>query len=344
MKFIIDCLLWMVSHSPVLCFSDDKNFATLTLENIKNRSVCLRVSILNLMLGDQILYLLTVSNKKMQLFRIIKLESMEGILLTKEKIEEIQRRFKDHIQDISEEELEIEKEALCYHIQNENARVETSVNKINIYATIILAILPLLLAILDFKAFWSFSLPIQIGVVLLAYGMFNICAFVFKSIKVQCIKKSSFRDLRNDPQKDKKIVLQYQYDWQQIKYKAQLFVSFVLNLQEWVIYTIVLALIVTIGIAYEQNGNTTVSNEANENKVITINTSEIDVSYSNSAVEWAKLIYEIEQKEVKEIIFITHGQVSESYIQNLEKYHELDIKIISDDLMDKNQLKIVKGD
>ena len=61
-------------------------------------------------------------------------------------------------------------------------------------------------------------------------------------------------------------------------------------------------------------------------------------------MEWAKLIYEIEQKEVKEIIFITHGQVSESYIQNLEKYHELDIKITSDDLMDKNQLKIVKGD
>ena len=343
MSFIIDCLLWMVSHSPVLCFSDDKNYATLTLKNIKNRSVCLRVSILNLMFGDQILYLLTFCNKKMKLFRIIKLESMEGILLTDEKIEEIQKRFKDHIQDISKEELEIEKEALCYHIQNENARVETSVNKINIYATIILAILPLLLAILDFKAFWSFSLPIQIGVVLLVYGMFNICAFVFRSIKVQGIKKSSFQDLRNDPQKDKKIVLQFQYDWQQLKYKAQLFVSFVLNLQAWVIYTIALALIVTIGITYEQSRNTRVSYETDEKKVITINISEIDVSYSNSAVEWAKLIYEIEQKEVKEIIFITHGQVSECYIQNLEKYHELDIKITSDDLMDKNQLKIVKG-
>ena len=40
--------------------------------------------------------------------------------------------------------------------------------------------------------------------------------------------------------------MQYQYDWQQLKYKAQLFVSFVLNLQEWV----VVLLILTVGISF----------------------------------------------------------------------------------------------
>lgn len=297
----------------------------------------------NFMLGDNILYLFSfnISKKRIEPMYILSLENMDGIILTDQKIKEIQNRYRIHIQGLSEKEKEIEKEALYYHIQNEKQRINTSIDKLNLYAVIILAVVPLALAILDLKRIFDLSLLLLIGVLLIIYSLINICAYIFRTIKIRGIKMSSFSDLRSSFEKQEKILLQYQYDWQQIKYKAQLFVSFVLNLQEWVISTLILLVVVSFGLSFEDLEGKNPDNE-DLNRVITIDFSEINEPYTDSAVKWAKLIYDVELKRCGQVYFILGGEVDASVVEQLGKYTELNIEIVRDETIEKGQLKIIE--
>lgn len=324
--------------------SDDDNFATLRFENLKLKNVQLRISLLNLMLGDHILYVVTfnIKKRKLELMHVLCLENIDGILLTDEKIDGIRDKYKLHIQNLSEKDLEIEKEALCYHIQNEEQRINASIDKLNIYTTIILTVLPLVLALLDLKKISTLSLPLLLGVILIIYSLFNICAYIFRAIKVRGIMKSSFSDLRSSKEKDKEIILQYQYDWQQLKYKAQLFVSFVLNLQEWVVLIFILSVLVSFGVSFKNTNREIQVDIVDYNIVATINRDEIDKPYSDSAVEWGELINNIEQRQCGQVIFILGDDEDASFLDKLGKYNELDIKIVRDETMEKGQIKIIE--
>lgn len=343
-EIVINIILWIWSHLPIVSLSDDENFATLKLEKIKNRSVHFRFSLLNLMLGDRIIYIITydVKERKPKLMHFLCLENMDGILLTDEKIEGIQDRFREHIKFLQDDELEVEKESLCYHIQTEEQRISTSMDKLNIYATIILTIIPLILAILDLKKIITLSFPLLIGVILLIYALINICFYVFGAIKIQGIKKSTFGDLRSSETKKREILVQYQYDWQQLKYKAQLFVSFVLNLQEWVIAILVLAAFVSVGISFENINSEKQVETVNYNSISTVYLKEIDKPYSKSAVVWSEMISNIEKKECRQVIFILHGDIKNSLVNKLNKYKGLNIKFVEDETLEKGKLKIIQ--
>lgn len=339
---IINIILWIWSHLPIFSLSDDDNFATLEWKKIRLRQAHLRISLLNLMFGDRILYVITydIKQRKLKLAQLLCLEKMEGILLTDENIEGIQNRFRNHIQSLNGEELEIEKEALSYHIQNEEQRISTSMDKLNIYATIILTVLPLFLAILDLKKVFSLPLSLLVGVILLIYALLNICAYVFRVIKIRGIEKSSFRDLRESQNKEKEILVQYQYDWQQLKYKAQLFVSFVLNLQEWVVAILVLAIFISIGVSFESVSSDT--KVGNYDLVNTLRLEEIDEPYSESAIIWAELISDIEQKKCGQVFLILRESTDVSFLNKLNKYKSLSIKIVEDKTLEKGELKIIQ--
>lgn len=53
-KKVINIFFWIWSHCPVICLSDDDYFATLKFDNIRNAH--LRFSLLNIMLGDSVIY------------------------------------------------------------------------------------------------------------------------------------------------------------------------------------------------------------------------------------------------------------------------------------------------
>ena len=57
-KLVINKFLWLWSHFPICSLSDDNNFATLSLDNENEKKI--RFSIINLMLGDVIIYLFTL--------------------------------------------------------------------------------------------------------------------------------------------------------------------------------------------------------------------------------------------------------------------------------------------
>ena len=340
----MNVLLWIWSHFPFFCLSDDDNFATLDWRKIKEGISHLRFSLVNIMFGDSILYLITVDikRKKISLFYILYLKNMKGILLTEEKIADIENKYKQHISELNVQEVEIEKEKLSYHIQNEEQRISRSMDKINIYATIILTVLPLILAILDLKAVITLPFILIIGVVFIVYALFNICTYIFRAIKVTAISKSSFSDLKNSSEKDKEILIQYYYDWQQLKYKAQLFVSFVLNLQEWMILILVLSVGVSSSIAFKDISNKHIYNKP-QGEVISMNLNEIEMPHSESSILWHKLLLQIEQNNYNRLIIISNQDQELSLLyDNLDKYDDLELVEMNDSTLDNNQIKIIQ--
>lgn len=116
-KKVINIFLWIWSHCPVICLSDDDYFATLKFDNIRNAH--LRFSILNIMLGDSIIYVFSydIKERKISFIKILRLTDIDGNILEDEKIDQIQNRFRIHIAELSDDDLEIEKEKLLYHIE-----------------------------------------------------------------------------------------------------------------------------------------------------------------------------------------------------------------------------------
>ena len=280
---IINAFMWLWSHSPLLCLSDDSNFATLTIENLRNARF--RLSMINIMLGDCIIYFFSydIKERKISVIKILRLIDIDDNVLKDENIEQIQNRFRIHIGELSDDDLEIEKEKLIYHIEQEEQRINTSVEKINIYATIVLTVIPIVTALIDFGTIRELSIIWKVMVGIVVYSLVNVCIYIFRTIKVHGIKKSSFSDLRGSSNRKKEIVVQYQYDWQQLKYKANLFVSFVLNVQEWVIFLLILSIGISFGISVQDDGLSRIENI--NSIVFTLNTDEIGVPYSKSAVD-----------------------------------------------------------
>lgn len=297
------------------------------------------------MFGDSALYFITfdIKEKKLTFVKILHLQDMDGIVLTEEKINDIQERFRQHIENLGDADLAVEKEKLCYLIQNEDQRISASVDKINIYATIILTVLPLVLTVIDLKAIIALPFLLIVGIVLMIYSLANICTYVFKAIKVQGISKSTFSDLRESQKKEKEILLQYQYDWQQLKYKAQLFVSYVLNLQEWVILILFLTVGVSIGVAFKDIGdNEILTNRMGNSEVITLNIDSVKEPYNQDAVEWKELLLDIEKESYKHIVFIGNYDKAPVFFNELDKYDDLEVDFLQDSQMDKEQIKIIR--
>lgn len=341
-KIVLNFILWICSHSPIMSLSNDDNFATLEIEEI--RQAHLRISVLNIMLGDRIVYILSydIKRKNFSVIKLLNLIDIEGNFLKNEKITEIQERFRNHIAEITDEDLEIEKEKLLYHIEHEEQRISSSVDKINIYATIILTVIPIVLAIIDLATLKEISVILQIIICIAVYALLNVCIFIFRTIKVRGINKSSFADLRNSEKRSREIVIQYQYDWQQVKYKAQLFVSIVLNLQEWVILLLILIISISFGATIQINDESNKDLLKSESIVITVNRNEISVPYSNSAIDWQGMVYEIEKKECTHIIVLLNDDEVATEIKELDKYKGLDIEVIIDKTIEKSMMKVVE--
>ena len=341
-KKVINIFLWIWSHCPVICLSDDDYFATLKFDNIRNAH--LRFSILNIMLGDSIIYVFSydIKERKISFIKILRLTDIDGNILEDEKIDQVQNRFRMHIAELSDDDLEIEKEKLLYHIEREEQRISTSVDKINIYATIILTVIPIVMALIDFGSVKDLPIVWQVMICIAAYGLLNICIYIFRTIKVRGIKKSSFSDLRESSNRKKEIVVQYQYDWQQLKYKAQLFVSFVLNLQEWVVVLLILTVGISFGISVKNDSTASVAIKNTKSTVFTMNTEEIAIPYSSSAVNWQTVVLDIEKKQCGQIIILTDGNEVPEEVKGLARYKDLQIEIMTDRDLDKDIFKLIE--
>ena len=104
----------------------------------------MRISLFNIMLGGVIVYIFSydISQKNFEPIKVLRLIDMDGNCLEDEDINAIQKRFREHIAVLTDDDLEVEKEKLLYHIEREEQRINSSVDKINIYITVMLTVIP----------------------------------------------------------------------------------------------------------------------------------------------------------------------------------------------------------
>ena len=72
-------------------------------------------------------------------------------------------------------------------------------------------------------------------------------------------------------------------------------------MQEWVVAILVLAIFISIGVSFESVSSDT--KVGNYDLVNTLRLEEIDEPYSESAIIWAELISDIEQKKCGQVFF-----------------------------------------
>lgn len=263
---LIDGLLWIWSHSPIFCLSDDINFATLNHNNFIRNKIY-RFSLINIMLGGHIFYIGTfkiyIASCYIKKLYFLKTDSLYFPNFTlsditrlgeifqikshdvshhsifseyvQAKAQKATQKFQKHINWLSSGSLQVEKEKLIYHIEQQNRRLDISLNKVNAYTTVILAIIPIVTATIQnpsFDIIQKFVLGIDI------YILLNICIFIFEIIKINAYYQSSFADLKKAPDKEREIVIQYYYDWQNLKSTADFIIGHVGNLQQWIIIAI----------------------------------------------------------------------------------------------------------
>lgn len=258
---LLNALLWVISHLPVFCISDDKNFSTIKYcGKDSNKTPHYRISLFSIMLGEVIYYFISLDMDETKiklgthrnLYYKLKLSEIEGCVLPDMIIDKLMNRFREHIRQIRLCDLIIEKEKLLYHIQVEQSRKDRQLQKLNIYAVIVVAvptvILPLITTFGSCRGIFSLSKFTLVLLGLFVYSYINVFLYVFSNVKISTIQKSSFRDLRKSLNKKYEIVAQYYYDWQCLRYSAELAVMYVLNLQFWLYFMLILSVLLAVSL------------------------------------------------------------------------------------------------
>lgn len=194
---IINLILLIASWLPVFSLTEDEKYGELKIDNsiaVRSQLRTWRLSLFQIMLGAYKFYILTLSrtydnntNKVLYHPKLFKLISLKKIFDKNDHhIEQIYNDYYMRLNNskMTEDRLEKEKESLCYHIEVENSRLEKSDNKMNIYTTVLLTALPILLGIsfdsilllfktnMIYKAFFIIS----------AYFVMNIVLYLFQYI------------------------------------------------------------------------------------------------------------------------------------------------------------------
>lgn len=362
--FLISSLVKLFSVFPVLSFTSDEKFGAFELnlkDTVKEQLSKWRISLFQIMLGASKLYLFTWkrefddNTKKFRIkFNILKRLSLEKIFDRKEHISKIYDKYYARLSgfetssDILEKRLSAEKESLCYHIESEKNRIESSDNKIVIYTTVALTVLPIIVGLnfdYIFELFvqnWVFTILFCVAI----YAIFNVFLYFYQYIKVGSYNMSSFSDLKNTitGQLDSKITAQYYFDYQSLKSKADLFVSYVKNIQYWMISLLIVFIAIFSYhkfITYDST-NQIISN--NSNCIISnIEVDKLTDPYSQSSIKLTDVKRIVQRKEADKLIIIINGKTDcESIKKELLLFEDsFEIQYVTDNELEVDNAKIV---
>lgn len=170
MKMIFSIIATILSYSPVLSITDDNNFGTIEKTN-RNNIGCTRFSLFQIMCGACKAYLFTwIKVDEKIVFKIVKIVTLKHIFSDKgEDINLNCSKYKDYLDTVKKEQVLIEKEDLCYHIDSEKKRIETSNTKINTYMTIFLTVIPIVISLGNWKSIWDYGLSTKCAIIFFCF-------------------------------------------------------------------------------------------------------------------------------------------------------------------------------
>ena len=354
-------LLFLWSLMPCLSLTIDNNFGSIELnENneFKAQLWSWRISLLQLMLGKRKIYFFTFGisnsinfksrseesyNRKFQVIRVISLENLFDIF---EYSNNIANTYKNRIfeDEFSEKRLLSEKESLVYHIETEEKRIDKSDNKINIYSSIILAAIPIAMALINYSNISSvFHFPQIYILFIFLYSLLNFFAYISQYIKVGKYSRSKFCDIKDEVTKtDKMLTYQYYYDYQSLKTKADMFVSYVLNIQRWfIILSVSLMLLILCLNTWNDEPNIIDSNTCDYSLTIMID--DLNNIHSNSSIEVTKVNLLAQTEEIESVTILWNGNSNlDVFNERLADYlDDVTVHYIIDNELSINEVKII---
>ena len=336
MKWIINKLFWIWSLFPVLALTCDDNFINFEL----GKGLKPRFSVLSFTVGEFAFFFISYDfkEKKFSILCRKKLSEYARFLLDDAKCAQLHEDYNKHLNKISPEDVVVEKEALQNHITYEEGRIDTSNQKINIYTTIILTVIPLILAMVEWNDLYGLSIANGIVVGYLIYAIINICCFIFSAVQVRELWRSTFGDLKASADKKKEIVWQLYYDWQQLRRKADLFVSYVKKTQEWAV-VILLASAIAVGIRFVPDNGVVESKE--DNQIYTIDVEELKSIYSKSSVDFAEVMVCLKKEMYTRVVVISNGAELADIKEELKEYDRQEFVWLVDSELNSNTIKII---
>lgn len=208
------------------------------------------LSLINLLFGELNIQLFIIPigccQEKFRWFNKTKLSNSQNFQFDDEDAEQLRNKYREHVKSISKGDRSIEKGELQRKLEGEQRRIESSYNKTNIFASVVLVIIPLLVGTINWKTIFTQGVFSSVIILLLFYGTIMLVCYLFQAIRVRGMKVSRFSDTKISNEKDIDQMSWIYYDWQQTKRKADLFVSYVSYIQDCITIVIILFLIWSI--------------------------------------------------------------------------------------------------
>ena len=358
---IINLILLIASWLSVFSLTEDEKYGELKIDNsiaVRSQLRTWRLSLFQIMLGAYKFYILTLSrsydnntNKVLYHPKLFKLISLKKIFDKNDHhIEQIYNDYYMRLNNstIIEERLGKEKESLCYHIEYENSRIEKSDNKVNVYATIVLTLLPILLGI----SFDSILLLLKINLIykaifiISAYFAMNIVLYLFQYIKVGKYNMSRFSTLKEEQDENltQRLVSQYYYDYQSLKNKANFFVSYVLNIQKWMEASLTLFIIAfSYHQIYMHFSNAPKRVDTSNSIIYNMDVATLNDPYSKDSIQLTNIKKCVQMQDADMMIVIYNDQSDIGIIKSefLIFDSSFEIQYVNDNQLEPDDIKIL---
>lgn len=342
--FIVNYFFLLWAHSPLFSLTSDSNFTNLQFSNKdKDKNKDVRLSLISIYFGEFVFHFISYNFTKKE-FRLIKKLSLSSLEIfnidsNNPKFKQIMDKFQQHVSNLSKEDKNIEKEALIREIENENARINKSDTKINIYSAIILAII----SIINFKSFNNFSFKISfkyILCVLSIYFFINICAIIVQNIKVKSFNSNSFSDLKSSSKKGDFYLEQLYSDYFFTKEKANLFVSYILRIYDYINILIILMIFI-FSTNFINKKLVEKSSYSQESTVITINMENLSNVYSEDSVAFSEFLLQIQKNHYSRILLLSQKDISETIKEHITIFDRQKKYYLIDNALSENEVKII---
>lgn len=340
----------LLSYTPILSVTRDSNFGTNTEKFIEDNKVIngTRFSLFNIHLGKIKVYMVTysLSETNDKRFNFIKVLDLDNLIMPNNFIELNDKKateYEIHYKNLKSEEGDIELEFIKYKINDEKERIKKAESKITLYTSIILVLIPIIIGLYKPEKIYEDTL---LGIILslcLIMCTINTVCFILQQMFVKSLTLSSFNDIKTSKYKSEQNANNYYFEWQVIKKRSDLDVSYVKNIQYWMIGIIMIFIMFYYNSLITPNNNL---NMNNKDSVYTININNLDSKYSEDVKKVSEIHIFITDMHPKEIILL-YGQYVD--IDDLNKmckqfdiYKDINIyKIIDNDFEDKDIIKVI---
>lgn len=338
--WIKNTLLFIWAYIPFFALTDDLGFLTANKGSEEHEYY---LSVISILFGENKIQFFSFpikqKSKKVVWFRKKRLSDMNVFNMTDEEARQLEKRYKSHYNILAKaSDIDIEKESLLRHLSDEKARVDISYNKMNAFTSIILTVIPIAIALINWDTIFSLNLLGMLILVCLIYATLNLCAWIFQAINVRKYMASSFRDLKNSLNKQKEQNWQIYYDWQQSKRKSDLYVSFVMNTKIWIITVIILTIVFSAYLPFSKKRNLASNDESN---VYTLDINSIEKTYDKSARDWYLILAKLQTDEYSHVVVLYNQMYNTNIVNKLNEFEKQKIVWMSDNSLKENQVKII---